>query len=93
MVSFDYDVLASCLSFSISRQQTSFTLISIKEYISSTLGFSWPFRFEKTLSVSVVCEPSFSDTLASGGRVCAKLWCSYHVPVGASKESYVCFEG
>ena len=42
MVSFEYDVLASCLSFSISRRQTFFTLISIKEYISSTLGLSWP---------------------------------------------------
>ena len=64
MVSFEYDVLAS-----ISRRQTSFTLISIKEYISSTLGLSWPLAGlsigENVVSVSIVCEPSFSDAMAS----------------------------
>ena len=73
MVSFEYDVLASSLSFSISRRQTSFTLISIKEYVSSTFGVSWINVWplvglsicEYVVSVSVACEPSFSDVMAS----------------------------
>ena len=76
MVSFEYDVLASGFSFSISRRQTSFTLMSIKECISSTFGVSWinvwPLAgisiCEYVVPVSIACEPSFSDIMASLSR-------------------------